>query len=180
MRSLIPDSEAIRNLLSPEAAASIDLVIAVACILGAATLANLVTKRLILRVVEAVTRRTPFDWDSVFVRNGVFTRLSHLVPAVVLQWLTRWFFPDHPHVVGGVDTFISLYLVFIAVFVFSALVNSVLELLRRTNAGNLPLRGFGQALKLVAFLIGLIFRSRFSSTRRRFTSSPASARSPPC
>lgn len=157
MRSLIPASEAIHNLLPPKAIAAIDLVVALACILGAAYLANLFTKRLILRVVVAITQRTPFDWDSVFVRNGVFTRLSHLVPAVVLQWLTRWFFPDHPHVIGSVDAFVSLYLVFISFIVFDAVINAVIELLGRTNASGLPLRGFGQALKLIAFLVGLIF-----------------------
>lgn len=154
MRSLIPD---FLDIFPPNAASSIDITLAVICILGAAYLSNLFTKRLILRVVDAITRRTPFDWDSVFVRNGVFTRLSHLVPAIVLQWLTRWFFPDHPTVIGAVDVFVSLYLVLIAFIVFDAVINSVIELLRKTHAAELPLRGFGQALKLVAFLVGLIF-----------------------
>jgi miniconductance mechanosensitive channel len=157
MRSLIPAHQAIQDFFSPKALASIDIAIAILSILGAAYLANLITKCLILRVVEAITRRTPFDWDRVFVRNGVFTRLSHLVPAIVLQLLTRWFFQDHPAVIGAVDSLVSLYLVFIAIMVFDGMVNAVIELLGRTNAVGLPLRGFGQALKLVAFLVGLIF-----------------------
>jgi len=157
MRSLIPHKEAVQNLFSTEVLQSIDIVVAVICIIGAATLANLITKRLILRIVEAVTQRTPFDWDSVFVRNRVFTRLSHLLPAIVLQWLTRWFFPEHIAVIEAIDTFVSLYLVFIAFIVFDGVINAIIELLRKTHAAELPLRGFGQALKLVAFLIGLIF-----------------------
>lgn len=157
MRSLIPTHIAIHDLFSPQTLDLIDIAIAILCILGAAYLANLLTKRLILRVVDAITRRTPFDWDRVFVRNGVFTRLSHLVPAIVLQLLTRAFFPGHPEVMSAVDTFVSLYLVLIAIMVFDGMVNAVIDLLSKTNASGLPLRGFGQALKLVAFLVGLIF-----------------------
>lgn len=157
MRRLIAEIEPLHDHVPPGALAALDLVLAVVCILGAAILANLLTKRLILRIVDAVTRRTPFDWDSTFVRNGVFSRLSHLVPAIVLQWLTRWFFPSNPHVVDGVETFVSLYLVFIALIVFDAVVNSAIVMLRKTHAAELPLRGFGQALKLIAFLVCLIF-----------------------
>ncbi len=137
---------------------SIDATVAVVCIVIAAVAANWITKRLILRTFEAVTRRTPFAWDHVLVSHGVFTRLSHLVPAIVLQLLTRWFFPQHPGVIGVVDTLASLYLTFIVFFVFAAVVNAASQLLGKTRlAAALPLRGFAQALKLVAFLIALIF-----------------------
>ena len=62
---------------------SIGLGLIVLTLLAWAT--NLVAKGIILRFVKAAVRRSRVEWDDVLVDTGVFTRLSHLAPALVIN-----------------------------------------------------------------------------------------------
>src|SRR5690606_2428645 len=53
---------------------------------------NLIAKRLILRVVQIAVKKSTVTWDDVFLETGVFTRLSHVAPALVVTTLGPQFF----------------------------------------------------------------------------------------
>ena len=143
--------------LDPAHAARIEAVIVFVGILLAAFVANWIAKKGILRVIHAITRRTPFQWDQVFVRHRFFTRLSHLVPAMIIQHLSNLAF-GHEGFIAFVETAVALYLILIAYLVFSAFVNATVEIAGSSGRGReLPLTGFGQAVKLIAFLVAGIF-----------------------
>ena len=65
-------------------------ILAVALI---ACLANLIAKRIIVRVMTGIVRRTKTDWDDPLVERGVFTKLSHLAPALVIGATASTAFP---------------------------------------------------------------------------------------
>lgn len=54
-------------------------------LLAIAWLAWALTRRVVLRGVAAVIRRSPSSWDDAFLERGVFGRLAAAVPAVVVH-----------------------------------------------------------------------------------------------
>lgn len=123
-----------------------------------AWLGNFIAKRVILRTVSAVVRRTPFDWDDILLECGVFTRLSHLAPALVINFFGDDVLGGTEAVGGLVSLGVNLYLTVIWLMVLYGLLDSVQRLVeRRTKQTGTPVKGFVQALKLIATVVALVF-----------------------
>ncbi len=91
----------------------------------AAWLANLIVKKVLVRLVSWLVRRTATDWDNILVEKRFFARLSHLAPALVF-WLAA------PHVwerLPAAETFTQraavVYMLVVAVLVVNALLNAI-------------------------------------------------------
>ena len=122
-----------------------------------AWLGNFIAKRIILTAVDQVVKYTKSDWDDAFVESHVFTRLSHLVPAMVINAFGDDVLGKTPEVLAGVNSAVNIYLVFILISVFFAILNAIQIISEKgKNTAGMPIKGFFQALKLVATIVGLI------------------------
>ena len=136
--------------------ASIGLGLLVLVVL--AWLVNLIAKRIILRLVKAVVKRSRIEWDDVLVDTGVFTRLSHLAPALVINTFAPGVLGRSDMVLAGVNDAVSLYLICIWLGVLFAVLNAVQIIAQqKSRTKGVPIKGFIQAVKLVAVVVSLIF-----------------------
>jgi len=143
----------------PEWAENTARAIAFLAMILLAVLVNWITKRVILRIVGAITRRTRFVWDDELMKAGVFTRLSHLAPALVIDALGAAVVGEkNPEALAVLDSATTLYLIFISLIVLSATLTAIQNIVGRTERGaEIPLKGFSQGIMLVASLVGGIF-----------------------
>lgn len=151
------------------AASSIGMIMVVSL----AIFVNWVAKRIILQIINKLVQHTPWDWDDIMRDQGVFTRLSHIAPAFVIQSMG-------PSVFGGgelatkiVHAAVMVYVLVVFLAVFSAIINSICFIINRSERGHqIPIKGFAQAIKLVIFLIGgiLILSVLFGKTPVYFLS----------
>jgi len=122
-----------------------------------AWLANFLAKSVILRLVKAAVKRSKTDLDDVFVSTGVFTRLSHLAPALVINTLAPGVLGRSDAVLNGVNGAVSVYLVCIWLGVLFAILNALQRIAEsKSRARGVPVKGFVQAFKLVSVIVGLI------------------------
>ena len=63
-------------------------------------IAYLVSKRIVLRVIRYALSKTENDWDNILIENKVFSRLTNIVPAMVVHVLA-------PVVFDGVDSLVA-------------------------------------------------------------------------
>lgn len=134
-------NEWIQNLPIPSLAArAIWLVI----VLAIAFAANFVTKKLILKAINRLIKTTRTQWDDVLMKNGVFTLMSHLVPAVIIYLFAPDFIID-------MQLTAVIYMIVIGLLVLNAFLNSVVDIYRTFEfARRMPIRGFMQIIKIVA------------------------------
>lgn len=131
---------------------------AVVATLLLAALANWIAKRVILRAVQAVARRTSASWDDVLVETGVFTRLSHLAPALVIDSLGPVSLGEDHEALAFVESATTIYLIVIGLMVLGALLEAAQRLLGGSDRGaHIPIKGFSQAIMLVASLVAGVF-----------------------
>lgn len=122
-----------------------------------AWLANLVAKQIILRVVSKVVKLSRFTWDDVLLEAGVFTRLSHIAPAIAINLFGDDVLGRSPEMLGALGAAVNLYLTLIWLMVFFALLDAVHLLAQRSGrAERTPVKGLLQALKLIAAVVALI------------------------
>ncbi|QYM79706.1 mechanosensitive ion channel family protein [Horticoccus luteus] len=119
---------------------------------------NFIAKRVILAAVTRIVKRTTFQWDDVLLEAGVFARLSHVAPAMVINAYGDDVFGHSPAVLAGVNAAVNVYLTFILLSVLFAILDAIQIMAeKRRAAEKTPIKGFFQAIKLIGALLGLIF-----------------------
>jgi miniconductance mechanosensitive channel len=130
-------------------------VLGVLCLVAAMWVVNWVAKGVISKLVRRMVLRSAAVWDDVFLRCGVFSRLSHLAPALVLTGFKSRFFARQPAWLEVMQVVVNVYFVVIALMLIAALLDAIVELYdMKSGSGRVPLKGFVQGAKLVSFLAG--------------------------
>ena len=122
-----------------------------------AIIANFIAKRIIVAGLTRIIARSETTLDNILLERGVFNRLSHLAPALVISYMA-------PIVGSGSDTVISvitrcvhLYVIVVVVMVVFALLDAVLDIYNRFEVSReIPIKGFLQVIKIVGVCIMLI------------------------
>jgi miniconductance mechanosensitive channel len=138
--------------------ASVGIGAGVVVVVFMAWAANFLAKSVILQAVKTVVERSRITWDDALLDSGVFTRLSHLAPALVINTFGPGVLGGTPRVLAGVHGAVTIYLIFIWLSVLFALLNAV-QLIsdKKEKSKGVPVKGFAQAIKLVATIVSLIF-----------------------
>jgi miniconductance mechanosensitive channel len=114
-----------------------------------AWLLNAVAKRIVHSVVHFVIKRSQITWDDILLEHHVFTRLSHLAPAIVFYSAA----PLFPAVAGMIQRLSMVYMIFVGVSVFFGFVNALVDIYnRREDARQRPIKGYAQLVKIIVFV----------------------------
>lgn len=141
----------------PLIALSVDVTI----LLVIAILADIFTKRVVLRLIEKLVKRSSNSLDDIFFEKGIFNALAHIAPALVIRIGAPLIFYDFPGFETTLYKFIEVYIVVIVVIVFSSFLDAVLELAKRNRYfKDKPILSYIQLGKLIAYLVaGIIIFS---------------------
>ena len=137
-------------------------------------LSHFLTRKILLRIVSRIAKRTKTDWDDILVKNKVFKGLAHLVPAFILYHTADFSYPilhqelselkpemilelsqDYYFSLAGFLIKISkIYFTLIIVFVANAILNAALEIYNTTEySHHRPIKGYIQLVKIIVFFM---------------------------
>lgn len=149
---------ATRGVLDATSAAWVAQGIGGAWVVLLAWAGNLLAKRVIVRSMREIVKRTPFKWDDVLAEKRVFNRLSHLVPAIIINALADDVLGGSEQAKAWVGDAVNVYLIVIWLGVLFALLGALqIGLERSASKQGLPVKGFVQAVKLVATVVSGVF-----------------------
>ncbi|MFK5955611.1 MAG: mechanosensitive ion channel, partial [Planctomycetota bacterium] len=129
-----------------------------AVVLCAAWLANLIAKRVILRLVHVVVGKSKFQWDDLLVKHQVFSRLSHLAPAFVFYYAAEFLFlegqGDWSSLVIRLST---IWMIVAGTRAGSAFLDCLVEIASHQKATRaMPMGSYAQVIKLLLWLAAII------------------------
>lgn len=134
--------------LSPEVEPWVASGILVAGLVVVCMIANAVTKSLLLRVLHRIVKRTRVTWDDILVERGVFTRLSHLVPGLILYFGALMF--PWEGFTGWLQRVAMAYIVFCVAWSLHALLNAGQDIYRKFPfSASRPITGYIQTVQLL-------------------------------
>lgn len=117
-------------------------------------IANLITKKIVLRVLAHFIKNNKYEWDNVLLDRKVFHKLSHIVPAILIYSFAIAFSVQMSIVI---QRFVSAYIVLVGILVIDALLNSIEDIYRTYEvAKNKPIKGYIQVTKIFVYVIGVI------------------------
>jgi len=138
-------------------AAPLTAVVAFVLLLALSALAYVVAKRILLRLVGVAAKRTKTTWDDAFVEARLFRRLSHLVPALIIQAAAPVVLSDYPAAVSAAVTATSVYLALVGLTVFDAFLRGSERIYQEFAVSErFPVRTIIQIIRVaVYFVVGV-------------------------
>jgi|WetSurMetagenome_2_1015567.scaffolds.fasta_scaffold00877_6 miniconductance mechanosensitive channel len=120
-----------------------------------AWLSNLIAKTLIRTVVIRIVKKTTSIWDDIFLEQKVFTRLSHLAPALVIWFLAGWALKDYDILwLTVVRRLTYAYMLIVGAIVINSFIESWYRIyLTLPISQHRPIKGYVQIIKVVVVLI---------------------------
>lgn len=129
----------------------------VVVVLGVIT--NFIAKKLILRVLGYVVKKTKNSWDDILLEKNVFNRLSHIAPALIIYGAALLLFAEDES--RPLAIFMKrgslVYMVVVTLWVIDACLTAFQEIYRRYEVSkSRPIKGYIQATKIIVILCGLV------------------------
>ena len=120
-----------------------------------AILANVLTKKIIVRGMKAFVARTKTTWDDVLVEHHVFERLSQLAPALVI-YIAAPLLLDQPEDVVYRDylrRFANVWMIVAGARTLHTLLDALVKIGQSNVASrNKPLRSYAQVVQLIVWV----------------------------
>jgi miniconductance mechanosensitive channel len=113
-------------------------------------LAHVVARQILLRLIERIIAKTTTQYDDMFVREKVFHRAAHLVPAIILHLSAPVVFARYETAVDTVETAAFLYFALVILGVVFSILNAILGIYSTTRmAARLPIKPIIQVTKFI-------------------------------
>lgn len=116
-----------------------------------------VARSLIVPLLRRGARKSSLTWDDLLFKHRVVERATHLVPSVVFAFGLPLALGGESDLVPLLKRFNNIYFILTGFWVFEALLNAGADLYQSNpKRQHVPIRGFVQAVKLIAFLLCVI------------------------
>jgi miniconductance mechanosensitive channel len=118
-------------------------------------ISNYIAKRILLAGLSRFIRRTKTRWDDALLDNQVFSRLSHLAPALVIYFSAE-VFPSEWQ--DYIQRFSTIYIILTGMFAFGGFLNAVTDIYRTYETSRQkPIKGYIQVIKIIVFVFVAIY-----------------------
>ncbi|HPJ46708.1 MAG TPA: mechanosensitive ion channel [Tenuifilaceae bacterium] len=142
--------------LTPELAQFSKVAISIVAIIVIAILANYITKKIIVAGLTKLSRKTKSVWDDYLVERKVLRKLSHLAPALVIQFTIGVALYDYsPSITLLVEKFTYIYIAAVCVLVLSSFLDAMHDIYQTLEVSKTrPIKGYVQLIKIVVYIFG--------------------------
>ncbi len=132
-------------------------VLGVVAVLLVAYLADVVTRRRVLKLVSLLIKRTQYHWDDVLQEHRVFERLSHIVPGIVVYFGVQLV----PGLAADVETFVQrlavAFIVAVVALTIGAFLSATNDIYQQSEISRThPIKGYLQVIKIVVYVLGTV------------------------
>ncbi len=134
-----------------------ETVLGVVAVLLVAYLADVVTRRRVLKLVSLLIKRSQYHWDDVLNEHRVFERLSHVVPGIVVYFGVQLV----PGLAADVETFVqrlaAAFIVAVVALTLGAFLSATNDIYQQFEISKArPIKGYLQVIKIVVYVLGTV------------------------
>ncbi len=132
-------------------------VVLIAAVILISFIVDLIAKKILLSVIKEIVHKTKTNWDDILVERGLFDRLAHIAPVLIIYYSIPLIFP-------GVNSFTDLgqrivlaYMIALILMMLSSFLSSINTIYSTYKISkNRPIKGYLQILRVFISIFGLI------------------------
>jgi miniconductance mechanosensitive channel len=137
-----------------EYAVYIELILNGAILFLICYIANYFTKKVILRTVIAITKKSKNQWDDVLVEERVFSSLSHIVPAIILEFTYVFLFKYFEFLTPYMGRMITVYIEVVVAITVLNFINAIAHISGKSKLfKDKPVDSFQQLARIIVFIV---------------------------
>jgi miniconductance mechanosensitive channel len=126
-------------------------------VVGLALLADFITRKILVSAIRQVFKRTKSTRDDILVKRKVFSRLSHLVPALIIFYTADFVYGNYENFIEIVKSGCYIYMIIIILLVIDSFINALHEIYHTLPVSeNRPIKGYVQVVKIFIYFIAII------------------------
>lgn len=134
------------------------MMICLGTLFGIAIISHVITRFILHFKIMRLIGLTSNTWDDELVKHGVFTRLAHIVPAMVLYYGKFALIDENWPMFNFISSFVSLYIIFVFYRAINAILSAGESIYTRSELSKkAPITGFIQVAKLLVTLAMIFF-----------------------
>ncbi len=120
-------------------------------------IAHLVARQFIVHFIANIVKRSKNQWDDIILERGVFNRMAHFAPALVLYLSTNALLSEFPKWVIFVHSAIYIYMTIATMVVLVSFTKALHEIYLQSDISkNRPIKGYIQLVNIFIIFIGVI------------------------
>jgi miniconductance mechanosensitive channel len=132
------------------------LILLIVMVLAAAIL-WWIGQKIINSLLNRFIRKTSTDWDDILMEQGVFRKLGHIVPAIVISELSPIVFTDYPSIIPAVEQVTDGFVILVIIRVIVSFISALAIFLNRSpKFRDKPIASFTQLAKIIIWSVGII------------------------
>ncbi len=143
--------------LSSEYADILVKILILCAVILASYLVDLISKKILLTVITGVVKKTKTSWDDILVDSGLFARIAHIAPVLVLYFALPYILPVKSALEDLIQRLLLAYMTGIILMVansFLTAVNTIYSTYKISK--NRPIKGYLQIVKVFLSIIAII------------------------
>lgn len=119
-----------------------------------AAVSNYIARRILLKAVHMFVRKSRTSWDDALASRKVFTRLSHIAPAMVI-YATAGIIPQFESFLQQISL---VYMMLVGLFVWSAFLSATVDIYQTYEVSReKQIKGYIQVIKIVSSVLVAVF-----------------------
>ncbi len=121
-------------------------------------IANYVAKKIILKILDKIAKKTKTTWDDALIDKNVFNRLSQLAPALVIYFFAPFALIEYLLLLTIIQVAVKIYIIVIILMVVDSFFNAINHIYQSFEISkSKPIKGYIQVIKIITYLLGAIF-----------------------
>jgi miniconductance mechanosensitive channel len=122
-----------------------------------AAIADWVTKRIIIQIIKHFVEKSKTDWDDIIYEQGVFNKLSHMAPALVVNALIEMPLTEFPKLVSFIRLITNIWIVVVITMVLIALTKALHDIYKTTEMSKRrSIKGYIQMVHIIIYSISAL------------------------
>lgn len=132
-----------------------NLIILTSLAIAAAIIANYIFKKIIIRIIKHWVDKSTNKYDDIFYKKGVFNKMSHLAPILVLFYIVPIILEEYQTLIGFIKIVVNIYLICIILILLNSVIDALHDIYNSLpTSKNRSIKGYVHSVKGIIIFIG--------------------------
>ncbi len=116
------------------------------------------SQKILLRVISKVVSKSKTSWDDMLFNRKVFNKLVHIFPAIVVQYMIKYYLADYVTLVKLLNNVVSIYIIIVSIRAIVSLINGLHDIyLTLPISKDRPIKSYLQIVIIMVYFVGIIW-----------------------
>jgi miniconductance mechanosensitive channel len=130
----------------------IDFAIQLAILVGLFFVLEFITKKIFIKTIRWIIKKSKNKWDDILVENGVFDRARHIIPLLIILFLIPYYFEILKQT--PVYNIINALIIINIMIVINRILDTILDIYNElSNVKKRPIKAYIQLIKIFVYVV---------------------------